>query len=474
MQHPAPQVDQAEPGGAPATVMTPDPGDDAHAAHRALRLRRIKLAIVGSVIVRPLGVIIPLITVPLFLKYLGRERYALFELIGALAMWLALSDAGLAAGLVNRLQTCHVKGDEALARKYVSSLSVALAAIVLVITVLLSIAVPLIPWQKVFETHDPLARLEMPWAVWIAGVLTLLGSMSNISSVIYNAYQEQHRYAFWDGLSRVLTLGCCLATVHTRLGLIGVLLAAYGMAVLVRLVNVIVLVCYEKPHLRPSLALFDIRLVRIALGDGIYMFVLQFAVMAIFQSDKLVIGTLLNPKDVVPFSVVGRSFIIGYGIFIMLLSPLWPAYGEAIRRGDIAWMRRGVRIATTVGCGGILLWGTFLLVAGKWIFPLWTREPGMVIPHSLVLAMTATFALRAWVDSRTIALNSVAIYKPQIFFFGAHAILNLGLALLLAKPFGPVGVAWATPIAALLTSAWGYPWLMNKFLYSGAVRSTLV
>ena len=111
-----------------------------------------------------------------------------------------------------------------------------------------------------------------------------------------------------------------------------------------------------------------------AVADGIYMFVLQFAVMAIFQSDKLVIGTLLTPADVVPFSVVGRGFLIGYGIFIILLSPLWPAYGEAIRRGDIAWMRRGVRLATMVGCGGILIWGTTLLIAGKWVFPLWTRR----------------------------------------------------------------------------------------------------
>jgi Na+-driven multidrug efflux pump len=65
-----------------------------------------------------------------------------------------------------------------------------------------------------------------------------------------------------------------------------------------------------------------------------------------------------------------------------------------------------------------------------------------------------------------VALNSVAIYKPQIFFFGAHALLNLALALILARPFGVLGVAWATPIAALLTSAWGYPWLMRKYLYS--------
>jgi O-antigen/teichoic acid export membrane protein len=471
MQNPATQVDEGESATAPLAAAMQSPDEAEHAAHRALRMRRIKLAIFSSVLVRPLAVVIPLITVPLFLKYLGSDRYALFELIGAMAMWLALSDAGLGAGLVNRLQTCHVNGDELLARKYVSSLTITLGTIVLVAIVLLSIAVPLIHWERIFETKDPLARLEMPWAVWVAGTLTLIGSVSNLSFAVYNAYQEQHRFAVWDALSRVLTLVCCLAIVHTRWGLVGVLFAAYGMSGLVRLVNAVVLALYEKPHLRPSFALFDIRLVRSALGDGIYMFVLQLAVVAIFQSDKLIIGTVLKTTDVVPFSVVGRSFLIGYGIFFILLSPLWPAYGEAIRRGDIAWMRRGVRLATAVGCGGILIWGTLLLLGGKWIFPLWTRDPGLVVPRSLIVAMTATFALRAWVDSRTVALNSVAIYKPQIFFFAAHAILNLALALLLARPFGAVGVAWATPISALLTSVWGYPWLMTKFLYSGRIKT---
>src|SRR5258706_12612799 len=114
--------------------------------HRTLRERRIKLAILTSILVRPLALIVPVVTVPLFLKYLGSERYALFELISAMAMWLALRDAGLVSGLVNRLQNCQVSGEEALARRYVSSLVVALGAVALFAIVLLSIAVPLIDW----------------------------------------------------------------------------------------------------------------------------------------------------------------------------------------------------------------------------------------------------------------------------------------------------------------------------------------
>jgi Na+-driven multidrug efflux pump len=51
-------------------------------------------------------------------------------------------------------------------------------------------------------------------------------------------------------------------------------------------------------------------------------------------------------------------------------------------------------------------------------------------------------------------------------------VLNLALALMLARPFGVEGVAWATPISAMLTSVWGYPWLMKKLIYSKQTQPT--
>ena len=69
--------------------------------------------------------------------------------------------------------------------------------------------------------------------------------------------------------------------------------------------------------------------------------------------------------------------------------------------------------------------------------------------------MTATFArarLGRFADDR---VELGGYLQAADLFFGAHAILNFGLAVLLAKPFGAVGVAWATPIASLLTSAGG-------------------
>jgi Na+-driven multidrug efflux pump len=75
------------------------------------------------------------------------------------------------------------------------------------------------------------------------------------------------------------------------------------------------------------------------------------------------------------------------------------------------------------------------------------------------------FALRAWVDCRSIIVNSAGVLVPQLAFYGGHAVLNVIVAFLLAKRFGIEGVAWATVLTALVTSTWGYPWMIRKYIF---------
>src|SRR5687768_2495209 len=118
--------DQLDPPDAPAaTVIAVEAGAGSGAgagaehAHRALRKKRLKQSLFSSLITRPISFLLPLITVPLFLKYLGgKERYGLYESIGALAMYIGITNAGLTLGLINHLTECHVSGDREQARRY--------------------------------------------------------------------------------------------------------------------------------------------------------------------------------------------------------------------------------------------------------------------------------------------------------------------------------------------------------------------
>jgi O-antigen/teichoic acid export membrane protein len=434
--------------------------------HGKERERRLRLSIVSALFTRPLALITPIITVRLFLRYLGEERYGLYQAIAAMAVWFGLTNAGLGLGLVNRLADCYVSNDRLLARRYVSSIVFALGAISLVCIALLAIITPFVDWNGFFNVTDPRAMRETPWAVFIAGAVTLLGIWLTLPLSIYTAYQELHHNNLWDAASRIAALAACFAVVYTGWGLVGVIFAATGVATLVRAVNMAWMFAVEKPWLRPSLASFDMRLLQRLMYEGICFFVLQMAVMALFQTDKVIISATLDPAEVTPYSTLGQVFISGYGVIMLFLGSLWPAYAEALRRGEMGWVRRMVRWSLLGSCTGILLLGGVpLLLFGRPLIRLWIGED-LSYSNNLVIALTLLFALRAWVDCRSAVLNSAGVLIPQMFFFGAHAILNLAIAIPMGKRYGAEGVAWTTVITAIITTGWGYPWMMRRYIWN--------
>jgi O-antigen/teichoic acid export membrane protein len=164
--------------------------------------------------------------------------------------------------------------------------------------------------------------------------------------------------------------------------------------------------------------------------------------------------------------VIGRLYLLAYGIFSLLLQPLWPAYGEAARRGDLAWVRRTLRLSLVLGCGTMLACGIAMFFFGGPVLRLWTRGQQVFVSRHLILAVTALFVARTATECQSVVLNSVGVMVPQILLLGANAVLNIALAVALAHKYGVVGVAWSFPVTALFTSLWGYPWLVHRHLDS--------
>jgi O-antigen/teichoic acid export membrane protein len=455
-------------------LSTPLPSEALHAERRAARGRRLKLSIFTSLLTKPLALLVPAVTVPLFLRYLGDERYGLYESIGAMAAWITLTDAGLGLGLVNRLTECHVSDNRELARRYVSSFFVTIFWLVVAAAALLTLVVPLVNWTAVFPASGELARRETPWAVWAAGLMMLLSLAASYPGAIYTAHQEVHRNNLWDAAGKIASLAAAMVAVLTPFGLVGVIVAASGAAVLVRLVNMLYLFGREKPWLRPSPKLFDRTLLRATLAEALGLFVITASAMALFQTDKAIIGVVLGPAAVTDYAVVGRVFLITYGVYSLVIAPLWPAYGEAIRRGDLPWVRWALVRSLFVGCVGLLLTGVALYFFGDRILRLWTRGPEVQVSKGLVIGLTATFVLWAWMGCQSIVLNAAGVLRPQMLFIGGHAVLNFVVAVVLARSYGPAGVAWAIFLTGLVTSAWGYPWMIRKYVFHNPTTSASV
>jgi O-antigen/teichoic acid export membrane protein len=465
------QIDPLDAAASSPAEATPVPagGDDPLHRHRLERSRRLKQSVFSSLLIKPLAVVVPIVTIPLFVTYLGsKERYGLYEAVGALALWLAMVNVGMNLGLINKLTDCHVSGDRERARLYVSTLTIAMGVILIVCGAIFTLITMMVNWVSVWDLREPLAQAEARPAMLVGGIITLVGIFSGIPAAIYAGYQEVHRYNYWDGASKIAVLIASAVLVWVpplrNWGVVGVLLAAAGMPTLIRLVNLVSIFCVEKPWMRPSLRLFDPSTLRVMLGQGISLFVLQMSVIALFQTDKLIISTAIDAESVAGYSILGRIFLSVFGLYALLLAPLWPAYGEAIRRDDIPWVRRQVVRMRVAGCGLMLAFGLFMLVFGGWVIRMLSPNSGITVSNNLIIAMTAMFIVRALAESQSIVLNAANVLVPQVLVFGGHAVLNIIVAILLAPRFGVEGVAWSATITGLVTTVWGYPWMIHKYV----------
>jgi Na+-driven multidrug efflux pump len=109
--------------------------------------------------------------------------------------------------------------------------------------------------------------------------------------------------------------------------------------------------------------------------------------------------------------------------------------------------------------------GLILLIQGPNLLGFWIGHPMRVEP-AIVIGLTLTFVLRAWVDCRSVIFNSAGFLRQPLYYWSVQAILNVSLSLILVRQVGVAGVAWAGAISALLTTFWGYPLMMKQFFKS--------
>ena len=178
----------------------------------------------------------------------------------------------------------------------------------------------------------------------------------------------------------------------------------------------------------------------------------------------MIIGFVKGAGDVPEFSVVGRLYFTAYGLFVLLIGPLWPTAAEAIRRGDIAWVRSTLRRSLLIGCGGMFCIGVGMFFFGNYLVNLWTRGVQPTTSCALIIGLTATFMMRTWTECQSIVLNAANVLLPQTRILISNAVLNCLLAIVLVHYYGAVGAAWSIPISTALTSGWAYPLLFRKHL----------
>lgn len=445
-------------GGAPA--LPPEPPPQGRDRQRQV-LARNALWTWGSFAVNGLALFF---LMRYLVRDLGEHAYGFWSFFMSLVGYFGLADLGVRPAIVHFVARYDALEDlDGLNRHVNAAFNVFAAGGLLLLLVMAGLAAWIPHWAN-------LGTLPASEAV---AVVVILGSEVAVTFP-FNAFSAvligRQRFDVVARIDLVLLVGRTLLTillVERGLGLVGVAWV-FAISGVVEIAWKTWAAFRKCPGLRFAPRMADRASMRALLGYGGWAVFISVALMLTWQTDPLVIGSMISMSAVTYFTVPASLPAQARALMWSACRVLAPAAGALEARGDRAELTRllvqGSRLMLLLA-GPVI---AYLITVGEPFLVQWHNEdfrgqPAMVLAI-LALGVAAPIASHPLVQ----VLYGVNRLQPLAFTYLAEGVANLALSLLLARPLGIVGVALGTAIPAFvvhalilpahLARAWGLSW----------------
>ena len=412
------------------------------------RLRRAALTTMAAGAAKAIGLLTSLVSVPLTYRYLGAERYGIWMVLISIIAAMSFADLGIGNGLMNAVSEAYGKDDRRLAREHVTSALVLMLCIAAFLTVVGAFGYPFLPWLRVFNVKSQAVAAEGARAflvLYASFVINIpLGVITRAQAGLQKGYASQ----IVSACGSILSLGGMLLVILLHASLAWLVFASVFAGILATLFNGWILF-REHPWLLPSRHAYRGSSANKILKLGLMFFVLQCAYTLAFTSDNIVIAQILGATAVAVYAVPQKLFSFVSMVVSLAINPLWPAYGEAIARGDVAWVRRvffgslWLTLAVTVPVC------TLLALAGPWILRVAVGK-SLHAPMSLLVVLALWGVVSTVSTAFSMLLNGAGVLKVQTMIAVVASLSNLALSIYLTRRLGVVGVCLGSIVTQLL------------------------
>jgi len=410
------------------------------------RGRRALLTSLASLVTQSAKMLTIVVSMPLTIAYLGTERYGLWLTISSFTAFLSFSDLGIGNGLLNAIAGANGRDDRLAMRRATSSSILLLAGVSIGLLVLFWAIYPHAPWQRVFNVSSAQAIAEAGPALAVFVTCFLINMPFETVHRIQEGLQEGYRSKLWQAGGSLASLLAVIVTIRYQFGLPWLVLSFTGVPIIATILNSVSVYGFRYPWLRPSWGFATRSEAKHLANVGFMFLLLQLSMAVAFASDNMVVAQVLGADTVTQFGVPQRLFAMLLMLVSIALSPLWPAYGEALSRNDVIWAKqtlaRTIRSSLTI-VGPMAL---VLVLLGQWIIQIWIGPS--VSPSWLLLAGFGVWVVISSAGSAmAMFLNGAGKVRFQVVTATTMAVANLLLSIFLTRLIGVSGPIWGSVIS---------------------------
>lgn len=426
------------------------------------RHRRVALSAAAAVTAKLVSVAGSLISVPFTLHYLGPERYGMWVTMTSLIAMFSFADLGMGYGILNAVADSNGRDDRPAVRAIVSSGFFVLTIIAITILLLFAAAYSFVPWFAIFNVKSEVARVEAGPALASLVACFALAIPLGIAQRVQMGLQQGFEASLWQCLGSVFGLMGILIVIRLEGGLHWLVFAFVGAPLVASAMNNVFFFGVLQRDLAPHRQSISRQAMARIAHIGLLFLVLQIAVAVGFTSDNIVIARSIGAASVTDYAVPEKMFSVVRMILAMFLSPLWPAYGEAIARDDHAWVRETLMRSIWMAIGTAAVLSLVLVIFGARILELWVGR-AVDPPFMLLLGLGLWKVIEAGDGAVAMFLNGANVFRFQVALAAMMAPLAIVLKVLLAAQIGITGVVWATIFANLATAPPTFFYIRKRF-----------
>ncbi|HEV2353104.1 MAG TPA: hypothetical protein VGR89_02580, partial [Puia sp.] len=341
--------------------------------------------IVYSFFIKGLSIGCQFALVPLTLHYLDTERYGIWLTMASIVGWFSFFDVGIGNGLRNKLSEALAKGDNRLAKIYISTSYACVAAIFLTLMVLFWIVSPFLNWAHILNTGPGLAGELGRMMLVVFSFFCLQFILNLIGNILY-AHQEPALTNLIMPLGNIVSLIVIyILTLTTHGSLFWVAVVFSASPVFVLLICNLFFLGWKFRAIAPGIRYVQFRHSRDLFGLGFQFFVIQIAFIVMYSTANILLIRWFSPATVTVYNIAYKYFTIALLANGIITATYWSAFTDAYVRQEFDWVRNTIRRMEKVT---YLLMGMVVLqtlVAGP-LIGLWLHN-AVQVPLSMQVTM---------------------------------------------------------------------------------------
>lgn len=418
--------------------------------------RIIKRNLVGSFMVKGIGIVVNLALIPLGINFLDKERFGVWVIINSLLAWLTFFDLGLGNGLRNKLTQAFLKKRIKEARQLISTGYISILIATSGAFLLFCLLNRFVNWSLVFNVSAHLNTELSKVIFWSISLFLLQVVLKNIGFILLGLQLTAINNSL-SVLSNILSLIVIFLWQIFKVpgSLFMYAICICGTPVLVYIITTLIFFYGRFSFLRPGIFYFKYSSLKNIGGLGIRFFVIQVAAMVLFQGNNIFITQYFGPQEVTGYNVSYRYFNVVIMVFSILLTPFWSAFTKAYAEDKITWIKSiltKLKRLWLVSVIAIII----MIILAKYVYRIWIG--GQVqVSLNMNIANGLFSAIYVWNSIFLYFLNGTGKIRLQYYLTLLVLVMYVPLTMFLLRlEMQPFTIIYTNCLIQLLFSVFCY------------------